>query len=212
MCAQNDKPIMLNLAASCCGTRALGPGLRSVVWVQGCPFHCPGCIAPQWIPNRPAHIIAPDALIPSLLADPGISGLTFSGGEPFLQSAALAHLARLAKRQRDLDMICYTGYTLQDLRRFPLHSGVQDLLAQLDVLIDGPYQEDANDNLGLRGSTNQRVHHLTDRLKGYDFTHSPRQAEIHVQDGVLWIIGIPPVGMELRLAQSICKEATHVRA
>jgi pyruvate-formate lyase-activating enzyme len=40
-------------AETCVGTRALGPGLRSAVWVQGCPFRCTGCIAPDWIPPLP---------------------------------------------------------------------------------------------------------------------------------------------------------------
>lgn len=44
---------MINVAEICLGTRALGPGLRSALWVQGCPFRCPGCVAPDWIPDRP---------------------------------------------------------------------------------------------------------------------------------------------------------------
>jgi len=201
---------MLNIAASCRGTRALGPGVRSVVWVQGCPFRCPGCIAPQWIPARPAHLITPEALLPSLLADPAITGLTFSGGEPFLQSAALAHLARLARQERDLDIICFTGYLLEDLQRFPARSGVHALLAEVDVLIDGPYRQEENDNRGLRGSANQVVHHLTDRLADTDFLNQPRRAEIHVQDGSVWVVGIPPVGMETQLNQTIRKAVKDV--
>ena len=204
------QPLILNLAASCRGTRALGPGLRSVVWVQGCPFHCPGCIAPQWIPNRQAHQVTPEELLPALLADPRIRGLTFSGGEPFLQSAALTHLARVARQERDLDIICFTGYLLEDLQRFPNRSWVHALLAEVDVLIDGPYRQEENDNRGLRGSANQVVHHLTDRLADTDFLNQPRRAEIHVQDGAVWVVGIPPVGMETQLNQTIQKAVKDV--
>src|SRR5512146_912679 len=98
---------VLNVAAICPTTRALGPGVRAVVWVQGCAFHCPGCIAPDWIPIRPARLVKPEALAEELLADPEVTGLTFSGGEPMLQASALARLARAARNMRDVDIICF---------------------------------------------------------------------------------------------------------
>jgi len=52
----------LNIAASVVGTITLGPGLRSVIWVQGCPFHCEGCISPEWIVDKEAHLVKPDIL------------------------------------------------------------------------------------------------------------------------------------------------------
>jgi anaerobic ribonucleoside-triphosphate reductase activating protein len=183
---------ILNVAAVCPSTRSLGPGIRAVVWVQGCFFRCPGCIAPGWIPIQPARMVTQAELLNELLADPAVNGLTFSGGEPMLQAPGLARLARAARQVRELNIICFSGFTLSHLKRVPPGPGVDDLLEQVDVLIDGPYIEQLNDNRGLRGSSNQQVHFLTDRLKGYDLAGEPRRAEIRLQNGEAMLVGVPP--------------------
>ena len=65
-------PHMVNVAETCIGTKALGPGIRTVVWVQGCPLRCHGCIAPDWIPQRQARLVDPDELAAELLADQSV--------------------------------------------------------------------------------------------------------------------------------------------
>ncbi|MGW3037422.1 4Fe-4S single cluster domain-containing protein [Streptomyces sp. NPDC001178] len=184
----------LNVAASWVGTTALGPGRRSVVWVQGCPFHCAGCMSPDWIPDVPARSVEPAALAAELLADPGVEGLTFSGGEPMRQAAGLAELIRAARRIRDTTLVCFSGYTLRRLRTRPPTPGVPDLLDEVDVLIDGLYVAALDDGRGLRGSGNQRVHHLSGRLAdcGYDFAGRDRSAEIAVDGREALLIGVPP--------------------
>lgn len=196
------------MAATCVGTKALGPGLRSVVWVQGCPFSCPGCVAPEWVPIRTERLVDPQTLADELLADDAVTGLTISGGEPMLQAPALAELVRIArKRRKDLDVICFTGYTLDRLTR---HA---EFLDQLDVLIDGQYEETANDGRGLRGSTNQRVHYLTDQLRDHDFTTRERTAEIRVTTTEMLLVGIPPKGMTdaLDVAMTRLREDKELR-
>jgi anaerobic ribonucleoside-triphosphate reductase activating protein len=187
-----DSAEILNVAAMCSSTKALGPGLRAVVWVQGCFFRCPGCIAPGWIPIQPARLVRVDDFIEELLGNPAVTGLTFSGGEPMLQAAGLARLARQARARRDLNILCFTGFSLSHLRRTPPGPGVMDLLDQVDVLIDGPYIEQLNDNRGLRGSSNQRIHYLTERLTGFDFEQEPRKAEIQIIEHETMLVGIPP--------------------
>jgi anaerobic ribonucleoside-triphosphate reductase activating protein len=200
---------VVNVAETCVGTTTLGPGIRSVVWVQGCPLHCPGCIAPGWIPQRVARLVTPADLAAELLTDPAISGLTLSGGEPMLQAAALAATVRAARERRDVTAICYSGYTLGELRDHPPGPGVADLLDNLDVLIDGRYQEAANDGRGLRGSANQVVHHLTGRLAAWDdtFTVRSRRAEIRVRDRSILLVGVPPPG----LAEGVDRAAHRAR-
>lgn len=200
----------INVAATYKGTRALGPGSRSVIWVQGCPFHCPGCIAPDWIPIRTSRLATPEELLNELLDDPEISGLTLSGGEPFLQATALAHLALLARKRREINIICFTGYDLSTLQKMPPEPGAKLLLDQIDVLIDGLYIQDQNDNRGMRGSANQKIHYLTGRLRDFDFESQSRQAEIYVKDGAIWLVGVPPRGIDLNILQSIRKAGKNV--
>jgi anaerobic ribonucleoside-triphosphate reductase activating protein len=180
----------LNIAAMAGCTQALGPGMRAVVWVQGCPLRCRGCLAPNWIPFVPATSMTSEQILEHLDLN-RITGMTFSGGEPMEQAAALAALARLAREKKDLDLICFTGYRYEHLLKNPPNAGVPELLAEVDVLIDGPFIQSLNDSVGLRGSSNQRVIHLTSKLKEYDFESNTRKIEITVTDGELAFIGIP---------------------
>ena len=181
---------VLNIAAISARTQALGPGTRAAIWVQGCPLNCRGCVAPEWIPFTPATQMTPEQIVNGLDLDQ-ISGMTFSGGEPMEQAAGLAAIARLVRERKDLDLICFTGYRYERLVNDPPNSGVPELLAEVDVLIDGPYIQALNDSIGLRGSSNQRVIHLTSRLKGYDFETQTRRVEITINDGEIGLVGVP---------------------
>lgn len=180
----------LNIAAVAARTQALGPGVRAVVWVQGCPLHCHGCLAPDWIPFVPAMQLAPEEILEQIDLD-SITGLTFSGGEPMAQAGGLAALARLARQKKELDLICFTGYRYERLLKDPPNEGVPALLAEIDVLIDGPFIQGLHDSIGLRGSSNQRIIHLTPKLKAYDLESQNRTVEITISDGELEFIGIP---------------------
>lgn len=182
--------ISINVAATQVGTEVLGPGVRSVVWVQGCPFRCRGCISPAWQPVKPARLVHPVGLAEELLSKPEVTGLTISGGEPMVQAAALAKMIKVARRMRDLDVICFTGFQLKDLIRFS-NRGINELLGQIDVLIDGPYIDSLNTGKGLRGSSNQQFHFLTDRLRYYPFEVCQRDIELVVSGTELTIVGIP---------------------
>ncbi len=164
------------------------------MWVQGCPFRCPECLAPEWIPDRPARRVTPAALAAELLADPAVTGLTFSGGEPMAQAAGLAETARLARRDRSgLTLICFTGYRLERLRVRPPGDPVHALLAEADVLIDGLYVAARNDDRGMRGSDNQRVHHLTGRLRHATaaLADGPRRIEVRLRATETLFVGVP---------------------
>ncbi|WP_285640879.1 4Fe-4S single cluster domain-containing protein [Lentzea sp. NBRC 102530] len=199
---QQGMVVRLNVASTCVGTSALGPGFRSVVWVQGCPFRCRGCVAPEWIPDVPARLVGVEELAAELLADERVDGLTFSGGEPMAQAAGLAELARVARQVRDLSIVCFTGFTLAQLEERP---DAPQLLSEVDVLIDGQYVRERDDGLGLRGSANQVVHHLTGRLAdvGYDFEHRERTTEVRVGEREVALVGVPTADLLVRLAPVI---------
>lgn len=193
-CEHFEKAYVLNIAAIAARTQALGPGPRGAIWVQGCPLHCAGCLAPNWIPFVPATQLKPEEVLERLDLD-SITGMTFSGGEPMEQAAGLAELIRLARGKKDLDLICFTGYRYEKLLKNPPNEGVAELLAEVDVLIDGPFVQALNDSRGLRGSSNQRIIHLTAKLKEYNLESQTRTVEITVTDGELAFIGIPTPGV-----------------
>lgn len=94
-----------------------GPGYRFTVFTQGCLHGCPGCHNPQTHPLDGGTEVSADALFDQgLQRNPLLRGVTFSGGEPFLQAAALAPLAARIHAQTRLDVVTYTGYTYEALR------------------------------------------------------------------------------------------------
>ena len=144
------------------GSRALGPGLRYVIWVQGCPFHCPHCETPEGRSFEPNTVIGVDELAEDIIACPEIEGITISGGEPLEQADALTELLHKVRQSRpELTVISYTGYRYEELTS----ENAKAYLAELDLLIDGPYIHELNDNQGIRGSSNQRLIFLSDRMK-----------------------------------------------
>lgn len=182
----------LNILDLCeTGSRQLGPGLRYVIWVQGCPFNCRGCATPDGIPIVPNNLIRIDELATAVVANKSITGLTISGGEPFLQASKLVRLINTVKSLRpELDVIVYSGFKRKEL----VWPEAVDLLTCIDVLIDGRYIERLNDNKGLRGSSNQQVHFLTARLAEYRsyFEGRPRSVEVHIHGSHQTMIGVPP--------------------
>lgn len=176
-------------------TRTLGPGERFAIWVQRCPFRCPGCMAQGALAAAGGKPVSVTALAAAILAEPGIEGLTLSGGEPFAQAGTLADLVGCVRQERDLGVIVYSGYTLARLRRKATREkGVARLLACTDLLVDGKYVERLDDGLSLRGSSNQRRHLLTQRYAESApryYSQPRREVEIAPMGDEVAIVGIP---------------------
>ena len=133
-----------------------GPGLRFTVFTQGCPHRCPGCHNPGTHDPAGGREVSVAELAAELSGNPLTDGLTLSGGEPFCQAEALAELARLV-HGAGKDVACYTGWTYEQLLE-KNDSAVNALLAQVDLLIDGPFVlAQRNLELRFRGSENQRL-------------------------------------------------------
>ncbi|MBR6028251.1 MAG: anaerobic ribonucleoside-triphosphate reductase activating protein [Clostridia bacterium] len=132
-----------------------GPGIRTTVFVQGCPHHCPGCQNPETWPFDGGTEMSPEAIFESIRQNPLCRGVTFSGGEPFAQAEALLPLADLLKAA-GYELASYTGYTFE--RLLGGTPGQRQLLQRVDVLIDGPFLlSERSLDLNFRGSRNQRV-------------------------------------------------------
>jgi len=135
-----------------------GPGLRAVIFVQGCNRNCPGCHNPQALDPLGGEWRETGALAAEIIAARGLRGVTFSGGEPFLQAEPLVALARNL-RDSGLDIVVFSGYTYGELQQgAALEPAWAALLEQCDILIDGPFVLEERDLcLAFRGSRNQRV-------------------------------------------------------
>ncbi|WP_333030760.1 MULTISPECIES: 4Fe-4S single cluster domain-containing protein [unclassified Microcoleus] len=129
-------PGYLNIMGYVDESEVNGPGCRAVIWVQGCLRECPGCFNPASWSLEIDRLISVDALAQQILSHPRNQGVTFSGGEPFWQAPALADLARQVKAA-GLNVMSFTGFTLEQLRSQQGPAGVEELLEQLDILIDG---------------------------------------------------------------------------
>ncbi|MGE4548343.1 MAG: anaerobic ribonucleoside-triphosphate reductase activating protein [Intestinibacillus sp.] len=132
-----------------------GPGIRYVIFTQGCPHHCPGCHNPETHEFDAGVELNLDTLFADIMKNPLVTGVTFSGGEPFCQSKPLAVLAA-ALREKKKHIMVYSGYTFEQI--LELGDDAAALLSQCDMLVDGPYIQSQRElSLRFRGSRNQRI-------------------------------------------------------
>ncbi|MFC1645444.1 4Fe-4S single cluster domain-containing protein [Patescibacteria group bacterium] len=169
-----------------------GPGKRFVIWTQGCPRSCAGCFNPDSQSFIKKEIISVDELYEKIISVDGIEGATISGGEPFSQACALSLLMRKV-HDRGLSVICYTGYELEEIKC----AGSSEwnlLLNQIDLLIDGPFVNSEKCLESMRGSSNQRLHFLSDRIDSSVILNASRSFEITIDcEGSITQTGFPDV-------------------
>ncbi len=178
----------LQIAAYLPRSRANGPGLRSVLWVQGCPQRCPGCFNPDFLPKDGGKAIPVDEVAGWMLGEPDTEGVSFSGGEPFAQADALAELAERV-RAAGKGVLIFTGFHADALRA-RVSPGTRRLLAIADLLVAGPFRREERTDHPLLASANQELVYLTERYRGVDL--GVRRSEYRVRaDGVVTLTGFP---------------------
>lgn len=133
-----------------------GDGLRAVVWTQGCPNHCKGCQNPETWDYEAGMLVKIDEIIERLSEFKGQAGLTFCGGEPFVQAKACREIAERVRKELGWNVWSFSGFTYEIIKEFG--GEPWEFLKSLDALIDGPFILSQKD-LGLkyRGSKNQRL-------------------------------------------------------
>jgi len=135
-----------------------GPGLRMVIWVQGCHHHCKGCHNPQtWDPTGGKEISVTNLCTQALMYG---GNITFCGGEPFDQYDELLLMCKGLEGKKNI--WCYTGFTIEEI----LNSDKKEILRYIDVLAEGRFilELKTSDSI-FRGSSNQR---LIDCKKTYE--------------------------------------------
>lgn len=181
------------------GSRANGPGRRVVWWLQGCTLGCPGCYNPAThAQGGQARDVAELVTLlgnVALLNSAQVEGVTLTGGEPMQQPEASLALLRAA-RAHGLSTLLFSGYTLTEFRAMPLGPLV---LAELDVLIDGRYDQTKHYAAGLLGSANQHIHLLTARYSLGDVQATP-PLEIRIsRSGEAVLSGVDPLRVRRQL-------------
>lgn len=147
---------LARVAACVDGSIVDGPGYRFTVFFQGCQRRCPGCHNPGTHEAQEGYVMRVDDIVSAIRANPIITGVTFSGGEPFEQVDALLELCR--ELSPTYDLWAYSGYTIDELRAMDDARISEILDDHLSALVDGPYIH-AQRSLALpwRGSANQRI-------------------------------------------------------
>ena len=170
--------------------KTLGPGERFVIWTNGCPRKCPGCVSERLQvanPNTEEDVESYFQNIDLSLYD----GITISGGDPFMDYEELLVALKYFKSRGVKDILVYTGYTLEEINE---NERMKECLKYIDVLIDGPYIESQNDNKhNLRGSNNQRIIFLNESLKEkYEaYIKDERHMEEYRRGNFVTGVGIP---------------------
>ncbi len=142
-----------------------GPGIRFVIFTQGCPHKCKGCHNPQTHDFNGGKNTDIDEIVSKINENPLLKGVTLSGGEPFMQAKQLSSL--VDKVDKKLDIITYTGYKYEELlEKANEENSFMELLSRTDILIDGKFElENKKENLKYRGSSNQRAIDVKHSLK-----------------------------------------------
>lgn len=179
--------MLINVANIVTGSNIYGPGVRNVVWMQGCSLNCPGCWNKEMWSLSPKDLYSLDELWAKINSGDDIEGITLLGGEPLDQASATLAIAKRVQSE-GLSLVLFTGYELDEI----LNMGLAEILDYVDILITGRYVE------RLRtlqhqwiGSTNQEIHFLTQRYNE-SIIRDANYIELEIgEDGALSLFGFP---------------------
>lgn len=187
-------------------SRANGPGIRTVIWFQGCTLGCRGCFNPQTHAAQAGEARPVADLVDEIAARAEtIAGVTISGGEPFQQPRGLLVLLQGIRSRTSLSTLVFSGYRLTEIEAIPEGPAI---LALIDVLIAGRYVPARHVGEAMQGSTNQQIHLLTNRHRLSELVSTP-SSEIQIDPrGRITVTGIMPLNRPLRRTGSSFAEAT----
>jgi anaerobic ribonucleoside-triphosphate reductase activating protein len=191
-------------------SRVNGPGVRAVVYLQGCNLGCSSCWNPATHAFTGLWHEAQDVVeqVAAAHQTQFIEGVTFSGGEPMQQALDLLHVVRLLKRWRpEISIGMYSGYTERELDsgRFWTRCGIAqearrrvwaDIKQELDFALLGRFVAARPSKFPMRTSANQVLRLFSDRYREEHF--KPLEVEVHIEaQGLTQITGFPLVGLPL---------------
>jgi anaerobic ribonucleoside-triphosphate reductase activating protein len=189
--------VKLRLHATQPHSRANGPGVRYVIWVQGCTLACPGCFNPETHTSEEGYLHSTGDLAADVLAVAragNIEGVTFSGGEPLEQSEALLEffdaLEKNGRETSNLSRILFTGWTRSEIAR---EARAREVLERVDAAVCGRYDRSRHAPRGVLASSNQELVLVSKRYRRSDFQAAASSEAIIHGDGTITLTGIRPL-------------------
>jgi anaerobic ribonucleoside-triphosphate reductase activating protein len=168
-----------------------GPGVRFVIWTQGCTLACEGCWNKQYWSTKGGTEVSVDSLIERIASTEDIQGITLLGGEPLQQAEPVLKVIQAVK-ELNLSVFLYTGYDVEEF-----DETMMACFDNSDIVVTGRYlQENRDTSLRWRGSTNQIVHHPSGRYRELEIEERNEIEFIIGPDGKLAMFGYP--GAEIR--------------
>ncbi len=137
-----------------------GEGWRAVLFVSGCPHHCPGCHnSVTWDFNY-GEDFNQEEVINKIVNNSILKGVTISGGEPLCMeniATVVEFIKKIKELKPNFNIWCYSGYTFEELLSRN-DSITNEALQVIDVLVDGKFMLEKKDSkIRFRGSSNQRI-------------------------------------------------------
>lgn len=139
------------------GSVSDGPGIRIVLFLQGCLRRCEGCQNPETWDTNGGYLIDEELLFEQISKTSPIRRITISGGEPLLQIDSLIRLLSLLDKN-NYDIALYTGFEYEEVPR--------EILKYLNCLKTGRFIKDKITTVSYYGSTNQRFYKLRNDYEG----------------------------------------------
>jgi len=157
-----------------------GNGCRYVLWVQGCDLACVGCWNQYTWSFEDKMLKNVDEIFAHIQSlEDTLDGVTFTGGEPFLQALELSKLSLLIKKNTTLDIQIFSGFSKEEL----IEDAQKELLKYTDILVAGRYDS-------TKKNSNQTTYILNDNVESWDFNNSDVEVDID-ENGNIKLTGYP---------------------
>ncbi len=172
-----------------CLSRVNGPGLRFVLWTQGCSKGCKNCFNPETWSFEKYKLLTPLEIF-ELIKNSSVSGVTITGGDPLEQPEELLELLILLESLNlSKGIILFTGFTIDEINKDFL---LRKSLGYIDVLIDGRFEKDQRISSSLRGSENQNIIYFSSKIKEEEL-NIDQEVEVCLEGDIISVTGFPSV-------------------
>jgi len=176
-----------------CLSKVNGPGLRFVLWTQGCSKGCKNCFNPETWSFEKYKSLTPLEIF-ELIKNSNVSGVTITGGDPLEQPEELLELLILLESLNlSNGIIFFTGYTIDEINKDFL---LRKSLNYIDVLIDGRFEKDKRISSSLRGSENQNIIYFSSKIKEEEL-NIDQEVEVGILDNEMYVTGFPSISRKI---------------